>query len=303
MMKVIWSVILMCGCLNISYGAESEKIVELLGPAVRVLSGNGGGSGTIVYSEDRERSGVFQTFVLTNHHVIKPLIKVEKTWNSLRQRFIMKENNEFADVELFSYSNGGHTVVRTPVKAEIVAWNEQEDMAILKLKYPFQVKHVAKILPPDRNLSLFQEVYAVGCPLLIDPLFSHGEVTALRHLLETKEFTVASANIIWGNSGGALYAKFPDGWYLSGIPSQVSIAGFFQAVTYLGYHITPERIHKFIKGEELDFLVDPDQAKTPTRAMERRKIIREGKDPDAPKPTSPEPQGEVETEGEVVRRL
>jgi S1-C subfamily serine protease len=183
---------------------NKEKLEQLLYPVVRVTSGRGGGSGTVLYSEDREGIGEYQTFVMTNHHVIDNLIRVQKKWDSLLGKYIYVEDNDLAEVELFSYANGGKTVTRVPVKAEIIAWDADEDVALLKLLHPFKVEFTARILPKDRILSLFQEVYAVGCPDLVDPIFTKGEVTDLDFIDDKRSYVMTSADIIWGNSGGAL---------------------------------------------------------------------------------------------------
>lgn len=253
--------------------STKQKVEQLLLPAVRVLSGSGGGSGTVIYSEDREGDGTYETFILTNHHVIDNLVNITRKWDNLRQKYYTIEDNELAEVELFSYSNGGQTVTRTPVKAEIVAWNRDEDIAILRLVHPFKLAHVAKLLPVDHKLGLFQVVYAVGCPLLVDPVFTKGEITDLDFTIEKKRYIATSADIIWGNSGGALYVQFEDGFFLAGVPSRVAIAGY-QAVTNMGYSIAPERIKRFILDQKLDFLLD--SSKTPTECLKVREDIRTG---------------------------
>jgi len=44
-------------------------------PVVRVTTGNGGGSGTIIYSKEFEPSK-FSTYILTNHHIIADAITI-----------------------------------------------------------------------------------------------------------------------------------------------------------------------------------------------------------------------------------
>jgi hypothetical protein len=260
----------------------TEKLEKVLYPCVRVLSGNGGGSGTVVYSEDREGTGEFQTFVLTNHHVIDNLIHVTKKWDNLTKSYRYIEQNDLADVELFQYDNGGLTVTTSTVKAEIIAYIAEDDIALLRLKHPFQIKFVAKILPTGKHLRLFQEIYAVGCPLLVDPTFTRGEVTDLEYLIENKEYTGGTADIIWGNSGGSVMSFFEDlgDWYFCGIPSRGRGAPNGQFVTYLGYYITANRIRDFVIGQKLSFLVDGKT--TPTECMEeRRKMQKSSNGPSA----------------------
>jgi S1-C subfamily serine protease len=248
-----------------------SKLHSILYPIVRVTYQGGGGSGTVVYSEDRESSGEFQTFVLTNHHVVSRAIKVEKIWDNLKQAYEYKENNDLVEVEIFNYANGGRTVTKSPVKAEIVAYQADEDIALLKLKYPFELKHSISILPSNKPLRLFQEIYAAGCPLLVDPTFTKGEVTDLEVIIDKKIYIGGSADIIWGNSGGAVFVNVDGTYYFVGIPSRgMSVYG--QAVTYLGYFVSPERVHKFVRTQKLDFLLNKD--KTPTESFEERAKLR-----------------------------
>jgi S1-C subfamily serine protease len=251
-----------------------QKLQKVLYPVVRVLNGQGGGSGTVVYSEDREGNGEFQNFVMTNHHVVDNLIKVERVWDNLTRSYKFVERNDLAEVELFTYANGGATVTKTAVKADVIAYVADEDIALLKLRHTFKIEFVAKVLPPGKSLRLFQEIYAVGCPLLVDPMFTKGEVTDIDNLIDNVTYTGGTANIIWGNSGGAVMSQFEDDgeWYFCGIPSRGYGAPNGQMVTYLGYYITPKRIMGFIVGQKLDFLVDP--AKTPTQCLEERAKIQ-----------------------------
>lgn len=247
------------------------KLQKVLYPVVRVLNGTGGGSGTVVYSEDREGKGEFQTFVVTNHHVVDNLIRVTKVWDNLTQSYRYEEQNELAEVEIFSYANGGRTITKFPVKADIVAYVKAEDIAVLRLRHPFKIEYTAKVLPIGLQLRLFQEIYAVGCPLLVDPMFTKGEITDLSEEIDQKTYVGGTANIIWGNSGGAVMAKFDGEWYFCGIPSRGYGAPNGQFVTYMGYYISPDRIRGFITSQKLDFLTD--SSKTPTQCMaERAKV-------------------------------
>lgn len=280
----------------------TTKLENVLYPVVRVLNGTGGGSGTVVYSEDREGKGEYQTFVLTNHHVVDNLIKIEKVWDNLTHSYRYEEKNDLAEVELFTYANGGATVTKTAVKADVVAYIADEDIALLRLRHPFKVEFVANILPPSKRLCLFQEIYAVGCPLLVDPMFTKGEVTDIENLIDNKNYTGGTANIIWGNSGGAVMSQFPDGkWYFCGIPSRGYGAPNGQFVTYLGYYISPNRILGFITSQKLDFLVDSN--KTPTQCMEERsKMTKPAPDEGTPTPQQGIP-GDREGSGTSTRDI
>jgi len=274
MKKLAIAILALFICSAINADELDVKLEKVLYPSVRVLNGYGGGSGTVVYSEDREGDGTFETFVMTNHHVIDSLLRVEKRWDNLTQKYINVENNGQADVEIFSYVNGGHTITESTVKADIVAYVADEDIALLRLVHPFKIEAVAKVLPSDKQLRLFQEIYAVGCPLLVDPMFTKGEITDLSYTIEGKDYVGGTADIIWGNSGGAVMAFVDGEWYFCGIPSRGRGAPNGQFVTHLGYYVSPARLTNFIRSQKLDFLLDASI--TPAQSFEARAALARG---------------------------
>jgi S1-C subfamily serine protease len=258
----------MCG---LCFADELDtKLEKLLYPCVRVLSGGRGGSGTVLLSKKENKK--FKTFVLTNHHVVENLIRVEKKWDNLTHQYYNEEDNDLATVELFSYINGGMTVTQTPVKAEIIAYNKDEDLALLMLKHPFEVKYTATILPEDKKLKLFQEIFAVGCQQLADPFPTDGIISDLEVIIDKKSYIASSAPIYFGSSGGSVHVKVDNQYYFVGIPSRVS-GGHGQILNHMGYFIRPERIHKFIDENKLYFLTD--SSKTIKECMEERAKLRD----------------------------
>jgi len=251
---------------------------ELMKPLVRVSDAGGTGSGTVVYSSDRGTPGQFRTFVLTNYHVIADSVKVVKVWDSLTQSYRSEEQNEQVTVELFSYLRGGKTVVSQPVKALVYCHRDAEDLALLELDYPLQIEAVAPLLPRGTQLVLLQPVYAVGCSLGADPLVTRGEVTDLEEMIDRRPYVMASANIIFGNSGGAIFTEAAGKRYLTGIPSRVVVTMGGQAVTHMGYFIGPERLWKFFDDQRVAFVLDASA--TPAQADEVRKAAADSVGPE-----------------------
>lgn len=140
--------------------------------------------------------------------------------------------------------------------------------------YEFEVKNVSKLVPINKSLRLFQEVYAVGCQMLADPFPTPGIVADLEVIIDKKSYVAATAPIYFGSSGGAVYAKFDTDYYFVGIPSRVSM-GYSGALSHMGYFIRPERIHEFISRNMLDFLVD--ETKTVNECFEKRENLRKNK--------------------------
>lgn len=245
-------------------GSQANAIMK---PMVRVTAGSAAGSGTIIYSEDREGTGECRTFVLTNHHVIDGAVHVTKKWDNLKQRYFYAEENDRVQVEVFQYMRGGRTVVAQPIEADIIAYDADHDIALLELDYPIKLDAVAKFLPVDRKLRMLQPVWAVGCGLRVDPIVTAGHVMDLEELIDHKTYTMASADIIWGNSGGAVFVSDGGAFYFVGIPSRVRVA-YYQAVTYMGYFVPIERIRGWLASQKLTFLLD--ESVTPTAALEER---------------------------------
>lgn len=252
-----------------SLGVEGDAVLK---PLVRVRTEAAAGSGVLIYSADREKAGEFRTFVITNSHVIDDAVKVVKKWDSLRQAWTYAEENEQVTVELFTYLRGGKTVLAQPIKADIIAHNAEEDLAILELDCPLEIKAVALLLPLGETLPMLQDVYAVGCSLGVDPIVSVGKITDLEVLIDRREYVMASADIIFGNSGGGVFTRIGDTFYFIGTPSRVSVARNGQAITNMGYFIPATRIRAFFAAQKLEFLTNP--AITPADSLKAREEMQ-----------------------------
>lgn len=260
---------LTCGALAGEVGQLQKKYEQILYPVVRVTTGSVGGSGTIVYSEDRGDG--CQTFVLTNHHVIAEAIKIKTEWSSLLQMDIKKEVNDEVKVEIFRYDDGHRQDFTDACQAEIVAHDRAHDLALLRLKTSRKVQYVAKILPENVRIHLFERAWASGCSLLHPPVVTEGTINYLNDVIDNKTFYMTTAQIIYGNSGGAVFYEHNGDYYFIGIPSRVAISGF-QAVSHMGYFIPIDRIRQWLKDEHLEFLLDPKVK--PSDCFKQREQLR-----------------------------
>ena len=68
-----------------------QEHLEMLYPTVLVRLGNGSGSGTVIYSEQNEELD-YESYVLTNWHVVQNYVKLNKVWNSDKKEHIETEN-------------------------------------------------------------------------------------------------------------------------------------------------------------------------------------------------------------------
>lgn len=223
-------------------------------PIVRVTTGSGGGSGTVVYSSIMGENR-FSTYIVTNHHVVASAIDIVEEWDSILSKTVKKEKKAIVYVEIFKYMDISTPVGSMRVEADIIIYNRDEDMALLKLRFDEPVKHVAK-MPTKENVGSFfvlDESIAVGCSLLFPPLPSTGIITRLNMQLQSHPYHMSSAQIIFGNSGGAMFLS--DGTY-AGMPSRVPIVGWGTPITHMGLFIPVDRIYSWLERERYDFIFD-----------------------------------------------
>ena len=151
--------------------AKHEKFIY---PIVRVVAPNkrggaSGGSGIVVYSAPTSaKSKEFETYILTNHHVIAPLIDVQEKWHPTVGRDIKIETRSEGMVEFFGYENLSRIIDAMAKRADLVAWDDQKDLALLRLKATQKIDYVAPIIKPadvEKKLFIFTPVYTVGCGL------------------------------------------------------------------------------------------------------------------------------------------
>ncbi|GAF69588.1 unnamed protein product, partial [marine sediment metagenome] len=127
-----------------------DKHNDMIYPVCRVRTEKAGGSGTVIYSKpDPDKPGAYLSFVLTNAHVIEDGISQKKDWDSVLKQDIKKEFLTKVEVELFDYIDTSTVNSSNTYKADIVCYDKQHDLAILKLDSPKQVEHVAKIISKE----------------------------------------------------------------------------------------------------------------------------------------------------------
>jgi len=251
------------------------KHEKLLYPVVRIYTAKAAGSGTIIYSKsDPQNEGDFLTFVLTNHHVIGECIKYKKEWDSVLKREIEKEFLEIPRIEVFDYVRLSTVNSSNAYRAEIIAYDKNHDLAVLKIDSPKQFDYVAELIPKEeiKNLRLFEHIVVSGCTMAHEPFCTYGQLTFLKELIEQRLYCMYNAGSYFGNSGGALLLK--ETGQLIGVPSRLTgiQLGFgIDMVTHMGFAAHPARIYEFLEEQELHFLWNSDTFYDALEKRERRK--------------------------------
>lgn len=230
---------------------------EVLYPCVRVLAGDTGGSGTVIYSQQHE--GEWHNYVLTCHHVVEKAVSVKEKWDAFLGRVRKQEERDIVRVEFFHYEHGSRAIGTHGVDADILMHDQDHDIALVRLRQTREgAPHVARLFPHERTkeIALLDPCYAVGCALLHAPIVTAGHITSMSDHIEGKSYFMSSAQIIFGNSGGAVFHAARNEFI--GIPSRVAIAGWGSAVTHMGYFSDVERIYKVLDSWCYQFLYRPD---------------------------------------------
>lgn len=245
--------------MQTSWGTDLKEFHDkVLYPCALVRTSKAGGSGTVLFSKPHPDGEGYLTYVLTNHHVIDDAITFVEEYDAIVGRDVKKPIREVVSVGFYSYRHLSKQASVVGYQADIVYWDKPRDLALLELRDRKEAEFVAVLFPEKgKHLFIGQPVVAVGCSLGHKPLPSIGMISSLDEQLENQPRFLSSAQIIYGNSGGALYTLAEK--ELIGVPcaGDVIISGFSaQAITHLGYAIPYFVIYDFIREGCYDFIFD-----------------------------------------------
>ena len=251
--------------------APVKKITEMLYPTIMVDLSNGQGSGTIVFSGKRKHESwkdeKVWTLVLTNNHVIASAVSIEEEFDPKKGKNIQKETRRPVHVRLWDYNDYSTAVGTTGRVARIVAWDKHRDLALLRLDDKERViKNVAILWPEDvGGPYLFQKTWAVGSGMSNPPYPTEGLLSGISGKdAKGRALYLSSAPIIFGNSGGSLwaYSKSRDRYEMIGVPSMVGAFGYGNIIPHIAWSRPITEIRAFLRENDYGFVVgDEDVAK------------------------------------------
>lgn len=255
----------------------------------RVIADRSGGSGTILYSrkDPKSKFDEYETYVLTNYHVVSGLVKVETRFDPALGRDKKVQVTQKAQVDIFRYRFWSVKDRDYSIDADIVAWDKNRDLALLKLDSTEEVDFVASLYEVSRldiQSKKMPEVYVadriavVGAALLNPPVFTEGRIARMFEEIDNYPYLLSTAPTIFGNSGGAVYRIGKDGhWKMIGVPARISVtqSGFsWNAITHLSWSIPIFTVYEFLHNNYFDWVFDPSQSKDSClkrRAKDRRR--------------------------------
>jgi serine protease Do len=153
-----------------------KELARRYGEAVVMVSTPGGmGSGFIIHPDG---------YAITNAHVIQGETRIKCT--VFEQRELDFRRREIQDVE-------------------IIAVNNQLDLALVKLKHPENKPFPTVYVQGAEELQAGQEVFAIGAPLGLERTLSQGVIATTQRNFEGMTYIQTTAQINPGNSGGPLF--------------------------------------------------------------------------------------------------
>jgi len=254
--------------------APVKQIEEMLYPTVMVDLGRSGmGSGTIIWSGRRQHEswadeGVW-SLVLTNHHVVAGAVQIKKEFDPKVGKETQKETRRPVHIRLWDYNDYSTAVGTTGRVGRILAWDKGRDLALVRLDdSERQIEHVAALWPEHKGGPyLFQATWAVGSGLGNPPYPTSGLLSGISGKdAQGRALFMSSAPIIFGNSGGSLwaYSKPRDRYEMIGVPSMVSAYGWGTAVSHVAWSRPIVEIRAFLRENDFGFILgDADKAKPP----------------------------------------
>jgi hypothetical protein len=231
------------------------KHEQMLYSVVLVQLPRSSGSGTVIWSGEHE--GKIRTYILTNHHVVKAAISVSKEWSSKHNKEIEVERRTPVEAYWFTYINHAVNTGKRGQRANIVAYSEQMDLALIQLLDTENVvSPVAPLMPSDSTAHLMERVWAIGSGLGRPPFATSGHVAYLDGIKNGRPFLMSTAPIVWGNSGGALFlwSDQRSRYELLGVPSRIEIVGFRTPIFGMAWSIPSLTIYEFLDENCFSFI-------------------------------------------------
>lgn len=214
---------------------------KLMGPAVQLSGGGTVGSAVLLASEQVD-SG-WRTQLLTAWHVV---------------RDIRLGLGDDALIPVTIYSEDGSS---RREEARVLCRDATIDIALLELttkgsKFP-GVQLASRTALAE--IKIFDDVYAVGCPLGNDPIPTHGKLSDTSHMVEGTLHWMISAPTYIGNSGGGIFHAETE--ELVGIFSKLYTHGSLRptVVPHMGLAVPLFEVYDWLEGEGYASLV-PDHA-------------------------------------------
>jgi S1-C subfamily serine protease len=163
---------------------------ELVGPVVQLAGRSTVGSGVLLRVSPEPSATNSRPFLLTAWHVVRDILADAD------------EGDTAIPVTVFT--SDGSLFFET---ATLLEQDAAMDVALLRLDGSLPASTGAVLAARERlgKTNVFDEIYAVGCPLGNDPIPTRGEIVDVDHVVDGESYWMISAPTYIGNSGGGIF--------------------------------------------------------------------------------------------------
>lgn len=211
------------------------------------MRGNGTvGSGVVISSERKDPEGKAVTYILTAYHVVQEITEGLTDPTRIDELKFMDPDRD--------------DLCATPEVGKVVAIHPEIDIALIRTELATPWPFVADIASSQetRDVEIFDQVYAVGCPLGNKPLPTVGEISSQEKMVAGQNFWMVNAPTFFGNSGGGIFKR--SNGRLVGISSMIYTYGKSQpmVVPHMGLFVPLSTVSEWLSGEGYSFLFSPE---------------------------------------------
>ncbi|MFO1054634.1 MAG: trypsin-like peptidase domain-containing protein [Planctomycetota bacterium] len=214
---------------------------DLLLPAVQLNGDDTVGSGTLIRSCRNASTGKVENWVLTAYHVVRNILTDTP-----------RAQSEGLPVTI--YEDG----TKFETRGDLVTFDKDLDTALLKLHTDRIFTNVARVLPRDEadNVKVWDDVYAIGCPLGNDPIPTRGSIASKQNVLNGVNYWMINAPTYYGNSGGGIFLA--DRRELVGVFSKIYTHGRGNPVVipHMGLCTPIKSVYEWLDREKMTYLLD-----------------------------------------------
>jgi S1-C subfamily serine protease len=218
---------------------EEQMWRELVGPVVQLAGDETVGSGVLLASEKLDGTQGWRTYVVTAWHVVRDIEK--------------DPEHPSTPVPVAIYAPDRQILSET---AHVLRFDPALDAALLELDSRKKVDCGARLASRDRlhGARIFDQIYAVGCPLGNDPIPTFGEIADTNHVVDGSRYWMISAPTYIGNSGGGIFdAKTHE---LMGIFSKIYTHGTLRptVVPHMGLVTSIETMYDWLEQAHYTYM-------------------------------------------------
>ena len=193
--------------------------------------------------------------------VVDGAITISEEWDPKKGEEAKVERRQEVTVNSWEYNDFSRAIGTRGKKARIAAYDKKADLALLRLVDTERgVEHVAALTPEEAPLFTFELVWTVGSGFGKPPFPTAGELAHQDEQKDGYRYILATAPIIFGNSGGATfhYSAERERYEIIGVPARLSGSWFTGPVTHMAWSIPMETVRAFLRDNDLGFVVGDD---------------------------------------------